>query len=669
MQQILCYKKSVKSILTALMLVFTSFAFAQGFEQPVTWSGKAVKAEGNVYEIQLTANIEGNWHIYDLGPYDGPPNPTTLKIEETAGIKLVGTPYITTEVHKAFDDIFNMEIGTCASGVVVAQKVEVTSGSPVSVKANIEWQACDDGNCLPPTDVDITVNLPAGEGLAPLADVEEVAVSVPDSSSSEESDKSLWAVILEAIAWGFVALLTPCVFPMVPMTVSFFLKNSGGKAKGRFMASLYGISIVSLYTIPIAIIIFITYFVGGDAVTADIFNWLATHWIPNIIFFAIFMVFAASFFGAFEITMPSWLVNKADSKSDKGGIIGVFFMALTLVLVSFSCTGPIVGNVVILSLSGQFWTPILTMLAFSTAFALPFALLALFPAWLSKLPKSGGWLATVKVVLGFVEVALAFKFLSMADQAYHWGILPRDLYLLIWIVDAFLLLLFMLGAITFPGVDKVRKWGAVRIVFTGIVAAFLVYMVTGLFGAPLKALSGYLPPMETKGWFYDNRTYQEMEDYDPAKVKYGDKLHLAHDLNGFFDLEQARDYAHHVGKPLFIDFTGHACVNCREMEQRVWSDPTVQQILREDYVIVALYCDDKMTISEEDWIVVGDKTLKTLGKVNSHIAFAKYGVNAQPCYILESPDGKLLAAPRGYDLDVDAFVAFLRGGLEKFNNK
>ncbi len=639
------------TLLSAILMLSVA-TFAQ--EQHAHWKTRVIDLGEGLYSVSAIAQIDSSWHIYDTLRTDFGPNATIVNFDvlegkaEKVGVMTIDAP----AYHKYYDEIFMMEIGVYDDSVVFSQQFRLLDES-AKIHVFAEWMACDDNNCLPLADVEFSVNIPE------LDEVEEVGAFTANSGG-------LLAMIIQAIIWGFVALFTPCIFPMVPMTVSFFMKGSENRAAGRFKAIMYGVFIIVLYTVPIAALIFITRIFGGDAVTADIFNWLATNWLPNVIFFIVFMVFAASFFGLFEITMPGSLTTATDSKANSKGLGGVFFMALTLVLVSFSCTGPIVGNVVILSLSGQFWTPIITMLAFSTAFALPFALLALFPSWLSKLPKSGGWLATVKVVLGFVEVALAFKFLSMADQAYHWGILPRDLYLVIWIVDAFLLLLFMLGAITFPGVDKVRKWGAVRIIFTGIVAAFLVYLCTGLFGAPLKALSGYLPPMETKGWFYDNRTYQEMEDYDPAKVKYGDKLHLAHDLNGFFDLEQARDYAHHVGKPLFIDFTGHACVNCREMEQRVWSDPTVQQILRDEYVIVALYCDDKMTIAEEDWIVVGDKTLKTLGKVNSHIAFSVYGVNAQPCYILESPDGKILAGPRGYDLDVDAYIAFLREGLENY---
>ncbi len=688
MQQFFCYREWVKSGLTALMMVLSVALFAQGFEQPVTWSGKAVQVEGNVYEIQLKASVDGDWHFYDLGPYEGGPNATSVKIEESAGVKLIGTPYIKTEVHKAYDQMFKMDIGTCAGGTVIAQKVEVTGGNLVSVKVNIEWQACNEGNCLPPTDMDVTVKLPAATGVAaqqsasaevakaPEATAADVKMantaSTPDSSSAEP-EKSLWAVILEAIAWGFVALLTPCVFPMVPMTVSFFLKNSGGKAKGRFMASLYGISIVGLYTIPIAVIIFITYFVGGDAVTADIFNWLATHWIPNIIFFAIFMVFAASFFGAFEITMPSWLVNKADSKSDKGGIIGVFFMALTLVLVSFSCTGPIVGSILIKSTQGEIWEPIITMLAFSAAFALPFTVFAFAPSLLKDLPKSGGWLNSVKVVLGFLELALGLKFLSVADQTYHWGILDREVYLALWIVIFSLLGMYLLGKIRFAHDTPQEHLSVKRLLLSVVVFAFVVYMIPGMWGAPLKALSGYMPPIATQDFVLGAGNTGAAHSADATgdnaapKAKYSDFLHLPHGLQGFFEYNEALAYAKKVNKPLFVDFTGHGCVNCREMEARVWSDPRVLDILRKEYVIVALYADDKKVLDKEDWVTLENgKVLKELGKINSNFVMNKFGANAQPYYIILNGNEQALAEPRGYNLDPNAFVAFLEEGVKNF---
>ncbi|MDE7123608.1 MAG: thioredoxin family protein, partial [Alistipes sp.] len=440
-------------------------------------------------------------------------------------------------------------------------------------------------------------------------------------------------------------------------------------------ASLYGRFIVALYTLPIAAIILITRVVGGVAVTADIFNWLATHWLPNLVFFVVFMLFAASFFGAFEITMPSWLVNKSDAKADTKGLGGIFFLALTLVLVSFSCTGPIVGSVLIKSTAGEFWTPIVTMLAFSVAFALPFTLFALFPSVLKKLPKSGGWLNSVKVVIGFVEVALGFKFLSVADQTYHWGLIDREIYLAIWIVVFTLMGLYLLGKIRFAHDSDLPYIGVGRLALAIAVFSFVVYMIPGMWGAPLKGLSGYLPPLSTQDFVMGSGGAQVassddgtgLRTVDGRKPKYSDVLHLPHGLEGFFDLKEAEAYAAKVGKPLFIDFTGHGCVNCREMEARVWSAPEVLEILRRDYVICALYSDDKMQLPESDWVTTDKgKVLKSLGKINSHYALTTYGVNAQPYYVLQGRDGEPLVAPRGYDLDVAAFVAFLRSGLEAY---
>jgi len=467
------------------------------------------------------------------------------------------------------------------------------------------------------------------------------------------------------------------------MTVSFFLKNSqaeegkSSKSKGKIMASFYGLFIVALYTLPIAIIILVTYFAGGEAVTADIFNWLATHWLPNIIFFLVFMIFAASFFGAFEITLPSWMVNKSDTKSDKGGLIGVFFMALTLVLVSFSCTGPIVGTILIKSTQGEIWEPIITMFAFSVAFALPFTIFAFAPSLLKDLPKSGGWLNSVKVVLGFIEVALGFKFLSVADQTYHWGILDREVYLAIWIVVFTLLGFYLLGKIRFAYDTPIDHIGVGRLTLSIIVFTFVVYMIPGMWGAPLKALSGYMPPQSSQ----DFNLYQERhagagdgEDLTsitnntqpPFTAKYSEFLHLPHGLQGFFEYDEAIAYAKKVGKPLFVDFTGHGCVNCREMEARVWSDPRVLKLLREKFVILALYADDKKEADEKDWVTnESGRVLKSIGKINSHLAMTKFNVNAQPYYAILNPyTEEPITQPRGYDLDVENFLEFLKSGSE-----
>ncbi len=662
-------KKGISVIVGLIAMIIFPTLSVNAQEQHAHWRTDVEELGKNLYRVSVTAIIDSTWHIYDTLRTEFGPNATIVDFTIADNKRAVkeGDMQISSEPFRYYDDIYMMEIGYFEDSVTFYQDIRLKKKN-AQVNVYVEWMACDDNNCLPLADQTLSISLPDGVSVSPAGDDEETGRS-----------KSLWGLILEAIIWGFVALLTPCVFPMVPMTVSYFLKGEGGPARGRIRAAMYGLFIVMLYTLPIAAIILITRIVGGDAVTADIFNWLSTHWLPNIIFFIVFMIFAASFFGAFEITMPSKLVNKSDSKADTKGLGGIFFLALTLVLVSFSCTGPIVGSVLIKSTQGEFWEPIITMLAFSVAFALPFTLFALFPSVLKKLPKSGGWLNSVKVVIAFVEVALGFKFLSVADQTYHWGLLDREVYLAIWIVVFTLLGLYLLGKIRFAHDDEVKHIGVGRLTLVIVVFSFVVYMIPGMWGAPLKALSGYLPPLTTQDFILGDEapvivtgstagsaaTQTSTEGKAP---KYSDFLHLPHNLQGFFELEEARAYAESVGKPLFIDFTGHGCVNCREMENRVWSDPKVLEILRNDYVLVALYCDDKKEADESDWITAGDRTLKDIGKINSYIAYTYYGVNAQPCYVLEGRDGELLADPRSYNLDINEFVAFLKQGLENYKN-
>ncbi len=660
-------QKLIRNLLPLLTTLLAVTAFAQG----VTWKSTVEALEGDSYRIVLEASIPSGYHMYDMGPYEGAgPNATIITFTPGEGATLDGAVEPLVAPHRYFDPTYNMEIGTYEGKAQFAQRVRL-SVPQTEIKAQIEWMICDDTSCMPPEDLELTIAIPEGaatsEAVAEVAPTPEAAPVAKDAAGS----KSIWGLIIEAILWGFAALLTPCVFPMVPMTVSYFLKGEGGPAMGRLRAALYGLFIVLLYTVPIAAIILITRIVGGDAVTADIFNWLATHWLPNILFFLVFMVFAASFFGAFEITMPSWMVNKTDSKADTKGLGGIFFLALTLVLVSFSCTGPIVGSVLIKSTSGEFWTPIITMLAFSVAFALPFTLFALFPSVLKKMPKSGGWLNSVKVVLGFIEVALGMKFLSVADQTYHWGLLDREIYLAIWIVVFSLLGLYLLGKLRFAHDDEVKHLGVGRLALAIIVLSFVVYMIPGMWGAPLKGLSGYLPPITSQDFVLGANTVSAAPaataDGIDGKRKYSDFLHLPHGLEGFFDLKEAEAYAAKVGKPIFIDFTGHGCVNCREMEARVWSDPQVLEILRNDYVICALYSDDKKVLPEEEWVTTdAGKVLKSLGKINSYYALKTYGVNAQPYYVLQDNQGKILTEPRGYDLDIQGFVDFLQKGIEAY---
>lgn len=726
------------SLLTLTALLTAALAAAQS----VTWKSSVEPLGGDAYRIVLEAAIPAGYHMYDMGPYEGGPTATTIVLTPGEGVQLDGPVEQLTKAHTYYDELFGMQIGTLSGKPRFAQKVHLATAKG-TVAAQLEWMICNDSSCMPPDETELTIEIaasaapaapakgeaaqsapaatapvkttpvkaettaaaataqtaesavqePAQEAapttVAPAGEQTESAAEVAPAAEAAEAapvkdaagSKGLWALIIEAILWGFAALLTPCVFPMVPMTVSYFLKGEGGAAMGRLRASLYGLFIVLLYTVPIAAIILITRIVGGDAVTADIFNWLATHWLPNIIFFLVFMVFAASFFGAFEITMPSWMVNKTDSKADTKGIGGIFFLALTLVLVSFSCTGPIVGSVLIKSTSGEFWTPIITMLAFSVAFALPFTLFALFPSVLKKLPKSGGWLNSVKVVIGFIEVALGMKFLSVADQTYHWGLLDREVYLAVWIVVFALLGFYLLGKIRFAHDSDLPYVGVGRLTLAIIVFSFVVYMIPGMWGAPLKALSGYLPPLTTQDFVLGQHTAavptgtsasgsHALLTVEGKQPKYSDFLHLPHGLEGFFDLKEAEAYAAKVGKPLFIDFTGHGCVNCREMEARVWSDPQVLDILRNDYVIVALYSDDKKVLPESEWVTTdAGKVLKGLGKINSYYALKTYGVNAQPYYVLQGADGRPLVAPRGYDLSVEGFVEFLQSGLAAYKQQ
>ncbi len=656
--------------------------------QQVAWSSSVEPLEDGRLRIVLQAAIPADYHMYDLGPYElGGPNATVIRFLPAEGVRCDGGVEALDKPHRYYDELFETEIGTYAGKVRFAQTVALDVPE-ADVRVELEWMICNDSACMPPDDTELTVHLqrPAAAEVLPVEaspiehegvpapttlETEPEPVAAAEPAATSQGGGSLWSFIIEAILWGFAAMLTPCVFPMIPMTVSYFLKGEGGAARGRMRAALYGLFIVALYTVPIAVIILATRLLGGDAVTADIFNWLATHWLPNVLFFAVFMFFAASFFGAFEITMPSWMVNKSDAKADTKGLGGIFFLALTLVLVSFSCTGPIVGSVLIKSTAGEFWTPILTMLAFSIAFALPFTLFALFPSLLKNLPKSGGWLNSVKVTIGFIEVALGFKFLSVADQTYHWGLLDREVYLAIWIVVFSLLGLYLLGKLRFAHDSEVPYLSVTRLTLAIAVFSFVVYLVPGMWGAPLKGLSGYLPPLTSQDFVLGQQTAPSGAalggPQEVRRVKYGDFLHLPHGLQGFFDLEEASAYAAETGKPLFIDFTGHGCVNCREMEARVWSAPEVLSLLRNDYVIVALYADDKTVLPESDWVTTDTgKVLKSLGKINSYYALRNYGVNAQPCYILQAPDGTLLGGPRGYDLSVGGFVDFLEAGLEAY---
>ena len=639
-------KKLFKTLALTLALVLPFAAMAQeetakttinvgGDESSpnIAWTVTAEEEGDGIFVITFDGAIAEGYHGYPMTDFSAP-------IFGFENAEVVGdvVETLTPEEH-GIDELTGEPAFIYEHQAIYVQKIEAKAGQKVVGFINATICTNESNQCTANI-VDFTIKMP-GKAAVVAAAAEEDGASTLD-----------WGSIITAILWGFAALLTPCVFPMVPMTVSFFVKGSQSPARGRLRALMYGIFIVALYVLPIALIMALTLF--GIDVSGDIFNFIGTHWIPNLIFFAIFMVFAASFFGAFEITMPSKLVNKSDEGADKGGLVGIFFMALTLVLVSFSCTGPIVGNVIIEATSGStnFWMPIITMAAFAIAFALPFTLLAWFPSLLKNLPKSGGWLNSVKVVLGFIEVALGLKFLMTADQTMHWGLLDREVYLAIWIVTFSLMGLYLLGKLRFAHDDKVEKISVFRLSLAIGVFSFVVYMIPGMFGAPLNAISGYIPPMSTQDYQVNGR----VENVNAGR-KYADFLHLPHQLDGYFDLEEAKAAAKAENKPIFVDVTGHACNNCREMETMVWSNDQVLPMLREDFVICALYVDD-MTKVEGG---------KRLGAINSKLAQETWGVNAQPGYIIISPEGEQLAGPRGYNTDINGFVEFLNQGKNGMN--
>lgn len=504
-----------------------------------------------------------------------------------------------------------------------------------------------------------TITTDATEGSSAPVAVSGGGESVSPEKKPEED--SLWKFLLIALGVGLATCLTPCVYPLIPMTVSFFIKQKGGVGK----AFLYGASIIGIY------VLFGTIVAASLGQAAP--NFISTHWIPNLLFFSIFIIFGLSFLGLFEIQLPSKFVNNVDAKSDRGGLIGIFFMAFTLALVSFSCTGPFVGSLLGLGSSGQFIKPIIGMFGFGLGLASPFVLLALSPELLKKIPKSGGWMNTIKVFFGFLELALALKFFSTVDQTYHWRILDREIYLAIWIAIFTLMGLHLLGKFLMPHDDKVEKLSVPRLMVALAVFSFVVYLIPGMFGAPLKAMSGLLPPTETQDFVLSKSSGESSVNQDsdfPKSVKYSSFLKLPHGLQGFFDYKEAVAYAKKVNKPIFIDFTGHGCVNCRKMEASVWVDSEVLKRLREDYVVVALYVDDKTELPKNEWFTSKDDGLEksTLGDQNLDFEITKFNANAQPYYCLVNPndDAKPLVVPRAFNQDIPAFIKFLDEGKALF---
>ncbi len=686
--------KRICSLLFFALAFCLQSAYAQTFD-PIKWEHELKKLSDTDYEIVFTATIAKGWHLYSTDIPDGGPVPTTFNVDEAAGLELVGTLQPRGKTVTVYEDVFGMDLTFFEDKGQFVQKLKATA-SQFSIAGYLNYMSCNDENCLPPTNVEFEYSgtapavagkaaketvpeaqAPGGEeasalAVCPDAGAAESLVSDQDEAAADNQDgleakpgNSDWAPVIEELSaydsadggdgmsliyvfiagfiGGLLALFTPCVWPIIPMTVSFFLKRSQDKRKGIKDASIYGVSIIVIY---VALGLVVTSIFGASAL-----NELSTNAVFNIFFFLLLVVFAASFFGAFEITLPSSWSNKVDSKAESTtGLLSIFLMAFTLALVSFSCTGPIIGFLLVeVSTLGNIIAPAVGMFGFALALALPFTLFAMFPSWLKSMPKSGGWMNSVKVVLGFLELALALKFLSVADLAYGWGILDRETFLSLWIAIFALLGLYLLGKIKFPHDDDSNKVGVTRFFLATISIAFAIYMVPGLWGAPLKAISAFSPPMNTQDFsLYEHEVEAAYHDYDEGMAA-----------------------ARRMGKPVMIDFTGFGCVNCRKMEAAVWTDERVRGIMTDDYVLIGLYVDDRTPLPEKEIVEENGKklTLRTVGEKWSYLQRHKFGANAQPFYVLLDNEGKPLNGSYSYDENIDKYLDFLRTGLRNYSKR
>ena len=660
--------KKKQLLLIALILGPCWLTFAQ-LVRPVSWSLSQKSFGKGEIQLEIKASIQPGWHLYGtILPEGGPVKTTFTFVPDSIHYRLSGEITSAESPIKEHDKIFNMDLEFFSNQAIFLQKIAVLSSQPFELKGTVEYQTCNNETCtLDEHDFSFKIS---GPSEAPVK-----INNAPVIKDQGNPAHGLWWFLIFSFVAGLAAILTPCVFPMIPMTVSFFMNSNKSKLQARVQALTYGVSIILIYTF-IGTLVALT-------LGADFANWISTHWIPNVLFFIVFVVFAFSFFGAFEIVLPGSWGNQTDRFADKGGIGGAFFMALTLVLVSFSCTGPIVGAILVESAGGMVIKPIVGMLGFSMAFALPFTIFAMFPQWLANLPKSGGWLNSVKVVLGFLELALGLKFLSIADQTYHWRILDREVYLAFWIVIFTMMGFYLLGKMKFAHDSETKHITVPRLMLAVITFTFVVYLIPGMFGAPLKAISGYLPPMTSHDFDLHKIIRDEVRLVDHTsggvitpnsngavceKPKFSEFLELPHGLEGFFDFEQGLACAKAQHKPIFIDFTGHGCVNCREMEANVWSDPRVLERLKNEFVIVALYVDDKTELPQSEWITstYDHKVKKTIGKKFADFQISRFGVNAQPYYVLLDQDQTLLTKPTARDLNPDHFIEFLDKGISEF---
>jgi thiol:disulfide interchange protein DsbD len=646
-----------------LFFLFSINCFPQIYD-PVRWEFGYEKTGENEYDLIFTAIIEKGSHIYSMDVPKGGPIPTSFSFDTVAGVNLAGKPFEVTNANEVNDEAFGMKIRSFEDRAEFRQKIKSDKPS-FTVKGVVSYMACNNVTCSPPKDVDFSVQISDGSASA---------ASVSGDFGPVTERKGLLGFLLVSILAGFAGMLTPCVFPMIPMTVAFFSQGAENRRTSIFKALIFGISIVLIYS---SLGVLVTFLGAGFA------NALSTHWLPNLIFFVLFVVFAASFFGAFEIILPNKWVAGADSRVDRGGLLASFFLGLTTVIVSFSCTGPIIGALLIEATSGDILRPTIGMVGFGFAFALPFTIFALFPSIMSKIPKSGGWLNSVKVVLAFIMLAFSLKFLMTIDSVYSLHLLSRDVVLAIWIVLFILLGFYLLGKIKFAHDSDVSHIGTFRLFLIIAVFSFVIYLIPGLFGAPLNGLASFLPSTSTSGLNIpdlisenkgnENSSLVQAPGLSPtcSKPLYDDVFEMPYGLTGYYDYPQGLECAREQGKPVFLDFKGHACANCKLMEAKVWSDPGVLQRLREKFVIIALYVDDRTQLPENKWITskVDGKVKKTIGKINEDLEILKFKTNALPLYVIADHEGNPVNRPMPTNLNVEEYKAWLDEGLQKFSNK
>jgi len=657
-----------RKLIVFIALIFIAVSASSQIYDPVSWDFGFEKTADKQYELVFTAAIDEHSHIYAMDIPEGGPIPTSISFDTVPGFILTGKPYEVTEPVELFDEAFGFKIKTFSTSAEFRQKISAVESSFI-VTGVLNFMACNNATCSPPKDVEFSIS---------IAGSSEDKVVVADNSDENQplapvSKSGLLKFFLISLLAGFAGVLTPCVFPMIPMTVAFFSQGAENRSKAVLKALIFGASIVLIYS-SLGIVVSLTSAGAGFA------NTLSTHWIPNLLFFALFVIFATSFFGAFEIVLPNKWASTADSKVDKGGIMAAFFMGLTTVIVSFSCTGPIVGALLVEAASGDVLRPTIGMIGFGAAFALPFTIFALFPSVMNRIPKSGGWLNSIKVVLGFIMVAFSMKFLLNFDNYFAIGLLSRDLFIAIWIVLFSLLGLYLAGKIKFSHDSDLPYIGTFRLFLIIAVFSFVIYLVPGLFGSPLKGLASFLPSQSTTE-FNIQKMILESSSYtgfaDPkaktstlcSEPKHNDIFDMPLGLKGYFNYKQGLACAKELGKPVLIDFKGHSCANCKVMEAKVWSDPEVLRRLRDNFVIIALYVDDRTQLDESEWIVssIDGKQKKTIGKVNEDIEISRFKTNALPLYVITDHEGKPLNKPMPTNLNIEEYKKWLDEGVALFN--